>query len=75
MFALSYGLTDKQVELVKKQLYLLQQKKCKDYLQTKSNLKASNIESYLEYKEIALNPEIFTQLSTDRYFAEHKTDY
>jgi hypothetical protein len=43
MFTLSYGLTDKQVELVKKQFNLLQQKKHKDYIQTKSNLQASNI--------------------------------
>ena len=75
IFTLSYGLTDKQIEHVRKQLDLLQQKKHKDYLQTKSNLKASNIESYLEYKEIALSPEIFAQENIDKYFAEHKDDY
>lgn len=73
--SLSYGLTDKQIDLVQNQLNLSQQKKYKDYLSIKSKLKDSNIESYLEYKEIALNPEAFTQENIDKYFDENSGNY
>ena len=58
---LSYSITDKQIELIKKELNQLQQKEYKKSRYIKSNLKASNIGSYLEYKEISLHPEAFTQ--------------
>ena len=72
---LSYGMTDRQVQLVKKELSQLQQKEYKKNQHIKSNLKASNIGSYLEYKEISLHPKVFTQEGIDNYFSGHKNNY
>lgn len=72
---LVYGLSDKQVSQVKKQIELLEQKKYQEYLHTKSNLKATNIDSYLQYKAISQNPEEFTQEQISDFFDNHKQEY
>lgn len=72
---LSYGLTDRQINDVKRQLKQIQQKQNNDYLQTKSNLKDINLDSYLKYKDISQNPEVFTQEQITNYINAHQNEY
>lgn len=72
---LSYGLTDKQIDSVKKQLEQLQLKQKNNYLQATPNLKTINLDNYLKYKQISQNPEIFTQEQITNYINSHQNEY
>ena len=73
--SLSFALTNEQINQVKKQIALLEQSKSKIYKNTDSHLKGTNIRSYIEYKEISSNPDMFSQKDIAEYFSKNKNEY
>ncbi|ASG68459.1 hypothetical protein CDV26_08685 [Francisella halioticida] len=68
-------MTDRQINDVKQQLKQIQQKQSNNNLQIKSSLKTINLDSYLKYKNISQNPEIFTQKQIANYINNHQDEY
>ncbi|AIT09220.1 hypothetical protein LO80_04015 [Candidatus Francisella endociliophora] len=69
------SISEKQVQQLKKQLATIQQKEYKDKQHIKSNLKSTNIDAYLQYKKISLDPAAFTQEQIKTFFDENEDQY
>ena len=72
-----YGLTDLQIKNVQQTIDLLQQKNYQDYLIVKNenNITDQKTKTYLNYKEISLHPDKFSQQQIQQFFKAHKDEY
>ncbi|MBY7735238.1 lytic transglycosylase domain-containing protein [Francisella philomiragia] len=72
-----YGLTDQQIKNVQQTIDLLQQKNYQDYLIVKNenNITDQKTKTYINYKEISLHPDKFSQQQIQQFFKAHKDEY
>ncbi|ORM39317.1 lytic murein transglycosylase [Francisella endosymbiont of Ornithodoros moubata] len=73
--AIGYSLTIQQIQYSQKAIDALAKKDYKSYFYYKSKLKDTSIYSYLQYKEISTDPNIFQQSTIDEYFKQDNNSY
>ncbi len=71
----AYTLTNQQAQFSKQAIEALETKDYKSYYYLKSKLKNASIYTYLQYKEISTDPDIFEQSTIDSYIKQNKSSY
>lgn len=72
---ITYGLTNQQSQFSQQAIKALGNKDYKDYYYLKPKLKDTSIYSYLQYKEISIDPDKFEQSTIDSYLKGNENSY
>ena len=74
-FGSAQALTTNQIDLSKKAIKLINEKKFDEYYLVKAQLRNTSIYPYLKYKEIAVDSDMYSQATIQRYYDEYNGQY